>query len=215
MKYSLKQFIRIFVGLFIFAVGIVLTINASLGFAPWDVFHQGLSNTIGITMGQAHILVAFFIVLLDVALGDNVGWGTLINMVFLGVFIDIIMLNHLLPIASSHIVGVVFILLGLLIQGYGCYIYVSAGMGAGPRDGLMFVLTKKTGKSIRLIKILIEIVAVVVGVILGGKFGFGTVLLAVAGGPIFQFAFRTVKFDSNKVDHHYIIDDLKSLRNKI
>ena len=146
MKYSLKQFIRIFVGLFIFAAGIVLTINASLGFAPWDVFHQGLSNTIGITMGQAHILVAFFIVLLDVALGDNVGWGTLINMVFLGVFIDIIMLNNLLPIASSHIVGVVFILLGLLIQGYGCYIYVSAGMGAGPRDGLMFVLLKRQAK---------------------------------------------------------------------
>jgi len=215
VKYSLKQFIRLIIGLFIFAAGIVLTINANLGLAPWDIFHQGLANTVGITMGQANIVVAFFIVVLDVALGQNIGWGTLLNMILFGVFIDIIMLNNMLPIANTFVSGVVFILVGLLIQGYGCYIYVSAGLGAGPRDGLMFVLTNRTGKSIRLIKSLIEIVAIIAGVILGGRFGFGTVLLAVVGGPIFQFAFRTVKFDSSKVEHHYITEDLKLLRNKM
>ncbi len=215
MKYSPKQFIKIIIGFFIFALGIVLTINANIGLAPWDIFHQGLANTVGITMGQANIIVAFFIVLLNVALGQNIGWGTLMNMILFGVFIDIIMLNNLLPIANTFASGVVFILVGLLIQGYGCYIYVSVGLGAGPRDGLMFVLTKRTGKSIRLIKSLIEIVAVAAGVILGGRFGFGTILLALAGGPIFQFAFRTVKFDSSKVDHHYISDDLKSLKDKM
>jgi uncharacterized membrane protein YczE len=215
MKYSPKNFIRLIIGLFIFTVGIVLTINANLGLAPWDIFHQGLSKTVGITMGQANIIVAFFIVILDVALGSNVGWGTLFNMIFFGVFIDFIMLNNLLPMANTFVSGVAFILVGLLIQGYGCYIYVSAGMGAGPRDGLMFVLTEKTGKSIRLIKILIEVVAVVAGVILGGTFGVGTVILAVTGGPIFQFAFRTVKFDSSKVDHRYISEDWKLLKNKM
>lgn len=215
MEYSPKQFIRVFIGLFILATGMVFTINANLGLAPWDIFHQGLAKTIGITMGQANIIVAFFIVLLDIVLGQNIGWATVINMLTLGVFIDLIMLNNLLPQASSSFVGVTFLLLGLFIQGYGLYMYVSAKMGAGPRDGLMFVLTKKTGKSVRVIKSLIEIVAVVVGITLGGKFGIGTVILALLGGSVFQIVFRVVKFDSNKVDHRYISEDLKLLRNKI
>jgi uncharacterized membrane protein YczE len=136
-------------------------------------------------------------------------------MILFGTFIDLIMLNNLLPIASSFTSGVIFILVGLLVQGYGCYIYVSEGIGIGPRDGLMFVLTEKTGKSVRLIKSLIEIIAVIAGVVLGGRFGIGTIILAIAGGPIFQFAFRTVKFDSSKVNHHYISEDLKLLKNKL
>lgn len=215
MKYSPKQFIKVIIGLFIFAVGIVLTINANLGLAPWDIFHQGLAKTIGITMGSANILAAVFIVILDVVLGQNIGWATLMNMILFGTFIDLIMLNNLLPIASSFTSGVIFILVGLLVQGYGCYIYVSEGIGIGPRDGLMFVLTEKTGKSVRLIKSLIEIIAVIAGVVLGGRFGIGTIILAIAGGPIFQFAFRTVKFDSSKVNHHYISEDLKLLKNKL
>lgn len=215
MEYSPKQFIRVFIGLFILATGMVFTINANLGLAPWDIFHQGLAKTIGITMGQANIIVAFFIVLLDIVLGQNIGWATIINMLTLGVFIDLIMLNNLLPQASSVLVGVTFILLGLFIQGYGLYMYVSARMGAGPRDGLMFVLTKKTGKSVRVIKSLIEIVVVAVGITLGGKFGIGTVILALMGGSIFQIVFKMVKFNSNITDHRFISEDLKLLRNKI
>lgn len=214
MKYTIGQLIRVVVGLFVFSVGIVMTINASLGVSPWDVFHQGLSNTLGITLGQANIIVGFFIIFLDIILGQNIGWATLLNMMLIGIFIDLLMLNHIIPESTTILAGVIMLLTGILIEGYGCFIYVSAGMGAGPRDGLMVVLTKRTGKSVRMIKTSIEIVAVIVGMILGGKFGIGTVIMATFGGQIFQAAFRSVKFDIKEVRHRFIQDDIKLIRQK-
>ncbi|MDX9917368.1 MAG: hypothetical protein RBT15_05055 [Gudongella sp.] len=214
MLYKPKQIIRVVFGLFLFAVGIVMTVNANLGVAPWDVFHQGLSEVFGITFGRANIIVGFAIIFVDILLGQSIGWATIMNMLLIGTFIDILMLNNLIPFFDGFIPNLIMLLLGILIEGYGCFIYVSGGMGAGPRDGLMVVLTRRTGKSVTVIKSSIEVVAVTVGILLGGHFGIGTIIMALFGGAIFEFAFRTVKFDIKSVKHRFIQDDLKLMRSR-
>jgi len=101
MKKYLLTSGRLFLGLFLYAVGIVLTINANLGLSPWDIFHQGISKHIGITIGQASITIGVLVLILDWILGEKIGLGTVSNMIFVGVFMDILMLNHLLPVFES------------------------------------------------------------------------------------------------------------------
>ena len=212
MNNKLYKAIKITLGLFVFAVGIVMTINANLGLAPWDVFHEGMSKTIGITMGMAIIISGFVIVLIDVAFGQNIGWATLMDMVLTGTFVDIIMINNLIPSFTDIIPRLIMLLLGLFIEGIAVWIYISVGLGAGPKDGLMVALTKKTGKSVRVVKSSIEVIAVTTGYLLGGSIGIGTLIMALMSGQIWQIAFNIVKFDINKIDHRFIMDDIALIK---
>lgn len=210
-----RRVIRLFIGLFLFAVGIVLTINANLGLSPWDVFHQGVSNLTGITMGQASIAVGIILVALDAVLGERLGWGTLGNMLFIGLFMDFLMLNHLIPIYESLIPSVIMMIMGMAVIGVASYFYIGAALGSGPRDGLMIALTKMTHKSVRFIRNSIELSALIVGYLLGGFVGIGTLIMALALGYIIQFSFKILKFDVNSIKHRFIDEDLKLLNEKI
>ena len=214
MKKLSKGFIRLFIGYFVCAVGMVMTMNANIGFAPWDVLHQGIGNVTGLTIGKANIILGLIIVTIDILLGENIGWGTVFNMIFIGTFIDIIMLNSLVPKFDSFIPSLLLLLLGVLTLGYGVFIYIGAGFGAGPRDALMVALTKRTGKSVRLVKNTVEILALTIGYFLGGSVGIGTVILAISGGYFFQFAFKTMNFNVAEVEHRLIIDDIKYIKEK-
>lgn len=209
-RFSIRL-VRMLAGLFLFAVGIVMTINANIGLAPWDVFHQGLSNVLGITMGQASIIVGVVVVGVDFFAGERIGWGTLGNMVFIGLFIDFLMLNNLIPQMQFFIAGVLQMVTGLFVIGIASYLYIGAGMGCGPRDGLMVALLKKTGRSVSLIRGILEGGALVCGWLLGGTVGLGTVITALLTGPMVQLAFRMVRFDVKAVQHHYIDQDIKAL----
>lgn len=210
----LYKIIKIIFGLFIFAIGVVMTINANLGLSPWDVFHEGLSKTVAITMGMAIIFSGFVVVLIDIAFGQNIGWATLIDMVLTGTFVDILMLNNIIPTFIDVVPRFIMLLLGLLIEGIGVWIYLSVGLGAGPKDGLMVALTKKTGKSVRVVKSFIEVSATTTGYILGGTIGIGTLIMAVMGGQIWQIVFNILNFDADRVNHIYILDDIKSIKRK-
>lgn len=191
-----------------------MTINANLGLSPWDVFHEGLSKTVAITMGMAIIFSGFVVVLIDIAFGQNIGWATLIDMVLTGTFVDILMLNNIIPTFIDVVPRFIMLLLGLLIEGIGVWIYLSVGLGAGPKDGLMVALTKKTGKSVRVVKSFIEVSATTTGYILGGTIGIGTLIMAVMGGQIWQIVFNILNFDADRVNHIYILDDIKSIKRK-
>jgi len=186
MKKTIKGFIRLFVGYFVCAIGMVMTINANLGVAPWDVLHQGIGNVTGLTIGKESIALGFIIIIIDIFFGQKIGWGTIFNMIFIGVFVDFIMNNKLIPKFDNFILSLIMMLLGMLILGYGCFIYIGAGYGAGPRDGLMVVLTKKTNKSVRFVKNSIEILAVITGYFLGGSVGIGTAIMSILGGYFFN-----------------------------
>lgn len=215
LKHMVQKVTRLFIGLFLFAVGVVLTINANLGLSPWDVFHQGMTHLIGVTMGQACIGVGIILVILDAVLGERLGWGTLCNMLFIGLFMDLIMLNHLIPVCKEVIPGVIMMVLGMIVIGIASYFYIGAGLGSGPRDGLMIALTKKTSKSVRFVRNAIELSALLVGYMLGGYVGIGTLMMALTLGYIVQFIFKILKFDVSSVKHRFIDEDLKDLKGKL
>lgn len=212
MKEIIKRVIRLFLGLFLFAVGIVLTINANLGLSPWDVFHQGITHVFPITMGEASIAVGFVLVILDAILGERLGWGTLCNMLFIGLFMDLLMLNHLIPMYESLLPRIIMMFLGMFVIGVASYFYIGAGLGSGPRDGLMIALTKKTNKSVRFIRNSIELSALIIGYLLGGFAGVGTLIQALALGYIIQFVFKLFKFEVSAIQHRFIDDDIKTIK---
>jgi uncharacterized membrane protein YczE len=214
MKETIKRIIKLFFGLFLYSLGIVMTINANLGLAPWDVFHQGLSIKTGITMGQASISVGMVLVILDSLFGEKLGWGTLSNMLFIGLFMDILMLNHLVPVFQPVILKLIMMLLGMFVIGVASYFYISTGFGSGPRDGLMVVLTKKTGKSVRFVRNSIELSVLVIGYVMGGSVGIGTAIMAVATGFFVQFSFKLFKYDLKETKHRFIDEDIKRLYDK-
>lgn len=205
------RLVRMAAGLFFFAVGIVMTINANIGLAPWDVFHQGLSHVMGITMGQASIVVGAVVVVVDYFMGEKIGWGTLGNMVLIGLFIDLLMLNNLIPHMQFFWAGVLQMVVGLFVIGVASFLYIGAGIGCGPRDGLMVALLKKTGRSVSLIRGMLEGGALVLGWLLGGTAGVGTVITAFLTGPMVQLSFKILRFDVKTVRHSYIDEDMKAL----
>lgn len=215
MKKSLLTLGRLFLGLFLYAAGIVLTINANLGLSPWQVFHQGVSRHIGITMGQASILVGFTFVILDWILGEKLGIGTICNMIFIGVFMDFLMLNNLIPVFNNLLVQILMMILGMFVIGIGSYFYIGAGLGSGPRDGLMVALTKKFKKSVRFIRNSIELSALTIGYLLGGTVGIGTLIMVIGLGYFVQFAFKLYKFYVSKVKHRFIDDYIRTIKDNI
>ncbi|NLY45642.1 MAG: hypothetical protein GX053_06590 [Tissierella sp.] len=216
MKLKTTSFnvLRLVLGLFVFAAGSVCVLNAAIGVAPWDVLHQGVSNVTGITVGRANIYSGVIIIVIDILLGQAIGWGTLANMYLIGTFIDLLMLNSLIPSFESFVANLILLFVGIVLHGLGVYLYIAVGWGAGPRDGLMVVLTNRTGKSVRLIKSSIEVCVVAVGFLLGGNLGVGTVIMAILSGPIWQYLFKLLNFNVSTVEHRFIQDDILLLKEK-
>ncbi len=196
-----KRLLRLMLGLFLYAVGITFTIKASIGYAPWDVLHVGLSETVNITIGIASIWVSIGVVIITLLMREKLGLGTIINMVVIGLFIDLIMYLNFIQTGSNYIISIMMLLIGLTIIAVGSYYYIGAGFGAGPRDSLMVGLNRKTKLPIGLCRGVIELLAVLIGWQLGGQVGFGTILAALAIGPIVQFIFKLFAFDVTKIHH--------------
>lgn len=203
-SHRVYRIIRVLMGFFIFAAGIVMTINANIGLAPWDVFHQGLAKTLGITIGQASIGMGLVILVLNFVFGEKIGWGTLGNMLFIGLFIDFYMLNGLIPEQGVFWMGAIQVFLGLFLIGVGSFLYISVGVGCGPRDGLMVALVKRFKRPVGVIRGSMEGLALLVGWLLGGYVGWGTLLIVLSIGPMIQGTFRLFRFDVAAVQHEFI-----------
>ncbi|MCL2009823.1 MAG: hypothetical protein FWG71_04670 [Synergistaceae bacterium] len=191
--------VRLFSGLFAFALGVVMTLRANVGYPPWDVFHQGLGMRMGITIGQANILVATVIVSSTFLMKEKIGVGTICNMLFIGVFMDIILSSGWVPLMRTFVSGVAMMVGGLFVVGMGTVLYMGSGYGAGPRDSLMVILTKRTGKPAGFCRSCIESTALITGWLLGGYAGVGTVISAFGIGMAVQAVFYVLRFDVNKI----------------
>jgi len=170
-------------GLAMFGLGISLIIEAQLGAAPWDVFHTGVSELTGISVGNVIVIVGLLLLLLWIPLRQRPGIGTLLNAVEIGVTVDLIM--PILPDSDLIVVRVMFLLAGMVAVAIGSGLYIGSGLGAGPRDGLMIGLGR-LGLSVRLARTAIEITVLVIGVLLGGTVGVGTVVFTFGIGPLVQ-----------------------------
>lgn len=215
LKIELFKIIKIVFGLFVFALGTVCILNARIGVGPWDIFHQGISNVTGITVGQASISMGVLIVGLDIYLGQAIGFATIANMILIGSFMDLLMIADFVPKPETFLPSLILLIVGLFLHGIGVFLYIAVGWGAGPRDGLMVVLVKKTGKSVRLIKTIIEFFAAAGGYLLGGDLGMGTLIVAFLSGPIWQFIFQLFKFNINEVEHLSVQEHIKLIKSNL
>lgn len=188
-------------GLFLYSLGIVLTLNAHIGYAPWDIFHAGLSKTEGISFGNASIIVGVFIVAITLLLGEKLGIGTILNMVVIGVFIDVILELRIIPVMDNFVFGIIMLVSGLFVISLASYFYMGSAFGAGPRDSLMVALIRKTGLPVGVCRGTIELLAGFAGWRLGGMVGIGTIISAFLIGFCIQTTFNLLKFDVTAVEH--------------
>jgi len=215
VKKILFKIPRLMTGYFLYALGIVMTINAKQGLGPWGVFHQGLSSQLNVTFGTVVQIVGAVIIFLDFILGEKIGWGTIGNVIFIGMFIDLISKNNLVPVFENTYLSYLMIFIGMFSISLAAYFYISAQLGAGARDGLMIALTKRTKKPVGLVRGLIEVTALTIGYFLGGPVGWGTLIMSLMIGFFFQITFRMFKFDVNKIEHRYIDQDFAFLLQKL
>jgi uncharacterized membrane protein YczE len=213
MKQFLIRLLRLIFGLFLFALGIVVTMNAHIGYAPWDVFHVGLAKMVGLSIGTVSIITGVVIVIITLLLGEKLGLGTILNMVLIGIFLDILLEFHIVPIASNLVFGIIMNVVGLFIIAFASYFYIGSDFGAGPRDSLMVALTRKTGLPIGICRGTIELIAVFIGWRLGGMLGIGTIISAFVIGFCVQITFKLLKFDVTKVKHETLDQTFKLLFN--
>ena len=176
---------RLIGGLTLCAVGIAMMVRANLGLGPWDVLHQGLSVATGLSIGTATILVGFAVLLLWLPLRQRPGIGTVTNVVWIGLTLDVMLSLTATP--GSLMMRWLLLVAGPVVFGIGVAIYIGAGVGTGPRDGIMTGLELR-GVPIALARTAIELTALGVGWALGGTVGLGTVYFALATGPVMHVA---------------------------
>ncbi|MFM8176569.1 MAG: YczE/YyaS/YitT family protein [Candidatus Limnocylindrus sp.] len=191
---ALRRFPQSIAGQAIFAVGLSLMVNGGIGLPSWEILHQGLSYNLGITIGQAAQLSGLFVILLWIPIRQAPGLGTLSNIVVIGFVMDITLNTmRLLGVPPAELlsqdlpVALALTVVGTGLVGLGSGIYIGSGNGPGPRDGLMTGFHRVTGRPIWLVRTVIEVAVGLVGIALGGTFGFGTIWFAFTIGPQVQF----------------------------
>ncbi|WP_428985956.1 YczE/YyaS/YitT family protein [Streptomyces pyxinicus] len=179
-----RRLIQLYAGLVLYGASSALLVRAGLGTEPWNVLHQGLARRTGLTIGTVSILVGAAVLLLWIPLRQRPGLGTVSNVFVLGLAMDGTL--ALVPDVRSLAVRVPLLAAGIVLNGAATGLYIAASFGPGPRDGLMTGLHRRTGRSIRLTRTVVEVAVVVTGFLLGGTVGIGTVLYAVSIGPLAQ-----------------------------
>lgn len=179
-----RRMVQLVIGLWLYGATMALLVESGLGLDPWDVFHEGLTHHLPLTFGQVVILVGAVLLLLWVPLRQRPGIGTVLNVVLIGIAVDVTL--ALLPTPDALGVQVGFLLAGVVGNGIAGALYIGADLGTGPRDGLWTGIVRRTGRSVRLVRTSLEVTVLVVGFVLGGTVGVGTVLYALAIGPVVQ-----------------------------
>jgi len=214
--YAKRIFIVTF-GLVFAAYGVGLTVTAQLGVSPWDVFSQGvalqLSKVLGkeIMMGTITQITAALVIIVDVALKEKIGIATIIDTCIFGGALNFFLKHNMLPYPQAFPVKFILMVLGYFIWGLGIYIYMKQALGSGPKDAL-FVIFAKRKIPVAIAKNSIEAVVFIIGWIMGGTIGIGTVVAVFAMGYIIEFWFKVFKFDVTKVENESIIDTAKNIK---
>ena len=175
---------QLYVGLVLYGVSLAMMVRAGLGLAPWDVFHSGLARFLPLSLGEVIVAMSFVVLLLWIPLREVPGLGTISNALVVGVAADLTL--GLLVQPDAITLRVALLLLGVAGNALATALYIGSQFGRGPRDGLMTGLVRRTGWSLRLVRTGLEVTVVVLGLLLGGVLGLGTVLYALAIGPLTQ-----------------------------
>jgi uncharacterized protein len=192
-----RDFIVIQIGFALFGLSIALTIESNLGTGTWSVFEVALANITGLSVGTITVIVGFSVLILALALREKVGWGTLGNILSIGPWLDLC-LWFLSSIRNNLFLQIAMLLAAVFIQGIASAIYIGVDAGAGPRDSLMLAIHRTTKISLRLARAIIELSVFLLGWLLGGPAGIGTLIFAILIGPAVQWAFKLFNVKPHK-----------------
>ncbi len=207
--------IKIIFGLVVFSLGVHLTIRANLGLAPWDCLGMGLANQTPLNYGLSMTITAIICLIIDLLMKEKIGFGTIIDALFTGncvqVFND---LDHF-PETTNVFVGILIIIAGLTLMAVGQFFYMSAGQCCGPRDALLVGLGKRLSfLPIGAVLVILYGTVLLIGWLLGGPVGIGTIVTTFGSGVVMQMVFNALKFEPRDVDHQSVFQTLNKLRIK-
>ena len=185
---SLSRWARLIAGLWLFGAGVALMKRAELGLGPWDVLGDGLSKLSGLQLGTVTIMIGACVLLLWLFIKERPGIGTVANILLIGLAVNATL--AMVPESDNLVLRTIGLIGGVLLVGFGSAVYLSARLGAGPRDGLMMGLHRKYGLSIQATRTSIELVVLALGWLLGGTVGVGTLVVALGIGPVVQFMMK-------------------------
>jgi uncharacterized membrane protein YczE len=207
-----KRTIRLIFGLFLYALGSFLSIQANIGLAPWEAFSMGGSYLTHISYGNIVVISSFVIIVIDFAFKEKIGFGTILNAILIGKFVDLIQFANIIPLMSNFWLGILMLLFGEVVICVGSYFYIGASLGCGPRDALMVALGKRMPKvPIGAIRGLIEGAVLIIGWLLGAKIGVGTIISVFGIGLVLQFTFKLLRFDVKNIEHESVADTVKAM----
>ena len=201
--------IRIVFGLLIFAFGVHLTIYANIGLAPWDCLGMGIAKHTPLNYGLSMTLVAVTVLIIDILLKERIGFGTVIDALLTGTFVQ--MFNSLNPFPENHSlwIGIAVMLTGFLFMAVGMWIYMLCEQCCGPRDSLLVGLGKRMPKiPIGIVEILLWAVVLLFGWLLGGSVGIGTLISTFGAGAVMQLVYSLIHFEPRKLRHKGLIETM-------
>ncbi len=211
-KKILLQWLQIAAGLFVFAFGVHLTIFANIGLAPWDCLGMGIAGHTPLNYGIAMTIMALIIVGIDLLLGERIGFGTLIDALLTGNFVQLFNSINPLPPNKSVWLGIVIMLTGFVFMAIGMWIYMSCEQCCGPRDALLIGLGRRAPKvPIGVVEIALWAVVLAAGFALGGPVGIGTVISTLGAGTVMQVVYHLIRFEPRKLRHRDVREITKVL----
>ena len=206
------QWLQIVAGLLVFSLGVHLTINANIGLAPWDCLGMGIAKHTPLNYGLSMTCMAVVILLIDLALRERIGYGTIIDALLTGNFVQ--MYNDLNPFPENQNLwmGIVLMVIGFVFMALGMWIYMKAAQCCGPRDALLVGLGKRMPKlPIGLVEILLWAVVLLLGWLLGGPVGIGTLISTFGAGAVMQLVYNAVRFEPREVKHRGVLEVTREL----
>lgn len=208
----LREWGRIVAGLLVFAFGVHLTIFANIGLAPWDCLGMGIAQHTPLNYGLSMTMVAIIVLGIDLLLKERIGFGTIIDALLTGNFVQ--MFNDLNPLPDNHstVVGVIVMLVGYVFMALGMWIYMSAGQCCGPRDAMLVGLGKRLERiPIGVVEILLWSVVLLAGWLLGGPVGIGTLISTFGAGLVMQFVYNCIRFEPRDIRHRDVFTVIRQL----
>ncbi len=210
-----KSTIKSAFGLFIYACGVYLTIQANIGIAPWECLSMSIAPKIGIPFGMVHTLSGILILLIDLLLKEKIGIGTILDTLLVGNYVDWISYFEPIPLCKHLPISIGMVIAGLFIMGYGQYFYMSAGLSCGPRDSLLIAVGKRFPNTpIGIVQTCMIGTILLASLLLKGPIGIGTVLSVFFAGTALQIICQLNHFEPRNIVHKSITETIQPLFQK-
>ncbi|NLW43490.1 MAG: hypothetical protein GXY89_10175 [Tissierellia bacterium] len=211
-KNMLVRLLLLVFGLYLCGVGLTFFYYNGLGLDGWNVLHDGLSKLFNVKIGTAFVTVSIIMLTLGILMKEKLGIATIANALLIGNFMQININLGLLKPQTDLLNGLLFTLIGMIITGFGYYFYMGVGLGSGPRDSFVMAVSRKINLKVGYVKSIIEVIAIILGYLIGGDFGISTIIIAIFTGITVQKVFDLLKFNPKAIEQESITDVLEKLK---